>query len=186
MSVQYEKRYFTVAEYYRMAEAGVFTPDDRVELIEGEILTMTPIGTRHAACVRRLVAFLHQRAGDLAQISVQSPIRLNDFSEPQPDIALLKPRDDFYSSAHPTPADVLVIIEVSDTSVEFDRGIKLPLFARAAIPQVVVVNLPDEVIENYTEPVNGAYQKFTRVQRDESVHIVGIPDLSLAVGSVLD
>ena len=99
---------------------------------------------------------------------------------------MLKPRDDFYSSAHPTPADVLVIIEVSDTWVEFDCGIKLPLYARAEIPQVVIVNIPGEVIENYTEPVNGAYQKFTRVQRDESVHIVGIPDLSLAVGSVLD
>ena len=171
MSVQYEKRYFNVAEYYRMAEAGVFSPDDRVELIEGEILTMSPSGTRHAACVRRLIAFLNQQTGNLPQLSVQSPVRLNDFSEPQPDIALLKPRDDFYSSAHPTPADVLVIIEVSDTSVEFDRGIKLPLYARAEIPQVVIVNIPDEAIESYTEPVNGAYQKFTRVQRGESVAI---------------
>ena len=179
MSVQYEKRYFNVAEYYRMAEAGVFSPEDRVELIEGEIVKMSPIGTRHAACVRRLDAFLNQRAGNLAQISVQSPVRLNDFSETQLDIALLKPRNDFYSSAHPTPADVLVIIEVSDTSVEFDRGIKLPLYARAEIPQVVIVNIPGEVIENYTEPVNGAYQKFTRVRDDQSVAVMLLPELSI-------
>ena len=167
-----------------MAEAGVLSPDDRVELIEGEILTMSPIGTRHAACVRRVDAFLNQQAGNLTQISVQSPVRLNDFSEPQPDIALLKPRDDFYSGAHPTSADVLMIIEVSDTSVEFDRGIKLPLYARAEIPQVVIVNIPGEVIENYTEPINGAYQKFTRVQGNESIAVVGIPNLSISADVV--
>ena len=166
-----------------MAEAGVLSPDDRVELIEGEILTMSPISTRHAACVRRLNAFLNQHAGNL-QISVQNPVRLNEFSETQPDIALLKPRDDFYSDAHPTPADVLMIIEVSDTSVDFDRGIKLPLYARAEIPQVVIVNIPGEVIENYTEPVNGAYRKFTRVQGSESIAVVGIPNLSISADVV--
>jgi Uma2 family endonuclease len=181
MSVQYEKRYFSVIEYYRMAEAGVLSPDDRVELIEGEIVKMSPIGSRHAACVRRLDAFLNHQAGDLAQVSVQSPVRLNDFSEPEPDIALLKPRDDFYADSHPTPADVLLIIEVADTSVEYDRSIKLPLYARAGIPQVLIVNMPSKMIESYAEPVNGAYQKVMRAQRGESVEIVLLPNLPLSV-----
>ena len=184
MSVQYQKRYFNVAEYYRMAEAGVLSPDDRVELIEGEIIEMSPIGSRHAACVRRVDAFLNRQIGNLAQVSVQSPVRLNDFSEPQPDIALLKSRDDFYATAHPTPADVLLIIEVTDTSVEYDRGIKLPLYARAGIPQVLIVNMPSEVIENYSEPANGAYQKFMRVQRGESIDILLLPTISLPIDVV--
>ena len=175
MSVQYQKRYFNVAEYYRMAEAGVLSPDDRVELIEGEIIKMSPIGSRHAACVRTVDAFLNGQIGSLAQVSVQSPVRLNDFSEPQPDIALLKPRDDFYATAHPTSADVLLIIEVTDTSLEYDRGVKLPLYARAGIPQVLIVNIAAEVIENYSESANGAYQKFMRAQRGESVDILLLP-----------
>lgn len=180
MSLQYQKRYFNVAEYYRMTEAGVLSPDDRVELIEGEIVEMSPIGSRHAACVRRVDAFLNRQIGSLAQVSVQSPVRLNDFSEPEPDIALLKPRDDFYATAHPTPADVLLIIEVTDTSVDYDRGIKLPLYARAGIPQVLIVNIPGEVIETYSEPASGAYQKFMRVQRGESVDILLLPTISIS------
>jgi Uma2 family endonuclease len=185
MSLQYEKRFFNAAEYYRMAEAGVLSPDDRVELIEGEIVRMSPVGSRHAACVRRLDALLNREVGHVAQVGVQSPIRLSDFSEPQPDIALLNPRNDFYANAHPTPADVLLIIEVSETSVEYDRGIKLPLYARAEIPQVLIVNIPGDVIESYGEPLNGAYHKFMRVQRGESVDILPIPNLSLPVDVVL-
>jgi Uma2 family endonuclease len=185
MSVQYEKRYFNVVEYYRMAEAGVLSPDDRVELIEGEIVKMSPIGSRHAACVRRLDALLNRETSNLTQVSVQNPVRLNDFSEPEPDIALLKPRDDFYADSHPIPADVLLIIEVADTSVEYDRSIKVPLYARAGIPQVLIVNMPSEVIESYAEPVNGAYQKFMRAQRGEPVEIILLPNLSLSVDVVL-
>lgn len=184
MSLQYEKRFFNAAEYYRMAEAGVLSPDDRVELIEGEIVRMSPVGSRHAACVRRLDALLNREAGHVAQVSVQSPIRLSDFSEPQPDIALLIPRNDFYANAHPIPADVLLIIEVSETSVEYDRGIKLPLYARAGIPQVLIVNMPGEIIENYSEPANGAYQKFMRAQRGESVDILLFPTISVPVDVV--
>ena len=185
MSVQYEKRYFNVVEYYRMAEAGVLSPDDRVELIEGEVVKMSPIGSRHAACVRRLDALLNREATDLAQVSVQNPVRLDDFSEPEPDVALLRPRADFYADSHPTPADVLLIVEVADTSVEFDRGIKLPLYARAGVPQVLIVNMPGEVVESYSEPVNGAYQKFVRARRGESVGIILLPNLSLSVDVAL-
>lgn len=185
MSLQYEKRFFNATEYYRMAEAGVFSPDDRVELIEGEIVKVSPVGSRHAACVRRLDALLNRAAGHVVQVSVQSPVRLSNFSEPQPDIVLLEPRDDFYANAHPTPADVLLIIEVSETSVEYDRGIKLPLYARAEIPQVLIVNLLGGVVEIYAEPVDGAYYKFMRVQRGESVDILRIPNLSIPVDLIL-
>lgn len=185
MSLQYEKRFFNAAEYSRMAEAGVLSPDDRVELIEGEIVRMSPVGSRHAACVRRLDALLNREAGHVAQVSVQSPVRLSDFSEPQPDIALLHPSNDFYASAHPTPADVPLIIEVSETSVEYDRGVKLPLYSRAEIPQVLIVNILGDVVESYAEPVNGAYHKFMRAQRGESVDILRVPNLSIPADVVL-
>ena len=116
-----EKWHFTTADYYRMLEAGILTEDDRVELIEGEVIQMTPIGKRHAACVKRLNALLGRRFGDAVIVSVQDPIHLSEGSDPQPDLALLRPRTDFYAQSHPTPADVLLLIEVADTSVEFDR-----------------------------------------------------------------
>ena len=185
MSVPYEKWHFSVSEYYRMAEAGVISPQDHVELIEGEVVKMSPIGSRHAACVRRLDALLNSQAGQLAQVSVQSPVRLDDFSEPEPDVALLRPRDDFYAEKHPRPEDVLLIIEVADTSVEYDRSIKLPLYARANIPQILIVDLPAEVIESYTEPLNGAYQKFIRARRGESVELISLSNVTISVDVVL-
>ncbi|HEY7911893.1 MAG TPA: Uma2 family endonuclease, partial [Blastocatellia bacterium] len=118
MSVQVEKWVFTVDEYHRMSEAGILTEADRVELIEGEIIKMSPIGKQHAACVKRLNAILSRKVGDAAIISVQDPIRLDDYSEPEPDVALLRPRDDFYSGELPGAEDVFLIIEVADTSVE--------------------------------------------------------------------
>jgi Uma2 family endonuclease len=163
----------------------VLSPDDRVELIEGEIVKMSPIGSCHAACVRRLDALLNHEVSNQAQVSVQNPVRLNDFSEPEPDIALLRPRDDFYADSHPTSDDVFLVIEAADTSVEYDRSIKLPLYARAGIPQVLIVNMPGEIIECYAEPVNGAYQRFMRAQRGETVGIILLPNLSLSVNVVL-
>src|SRR5918912_896850 len=158
MSVQIAKRYFNVSEYYRMAEAGILTADDRVELIEGEIVQMSPIGSLHAACVRRLNQLLQRLLGHAAVISVQDPVRLSDFSEPEPDVALLKPRADFYAHQHPTPDDVLLIIEVADTTVLYDRNVKVPLYARAGIPEVWLVDLQQDLIEVYARPTSGAYQ----------------------------
>jgi Uma2 family endonuclease len=142
MSVQVARRYFNVNEFYRMAAAGVLSEDDRVELIEGEILEMSSIGSRHAACVGRLTELFGQQVGGKAIIRAQSPIRLDDYSEPLPDITLLKRRADFYAENHPTQADVLLIVEVADTSVDYDRNIKLPIYAQANIPEVWLVNLP--------------------------------------------
>jgi hypothetical protein len=161
-----------------MAEAGVLLPDDRVELIEGEVAKMSPIG-------RRLDTLLNRQAGQRALVSVQSPIQLSEFSEPQPDVALLRPRDDFYAQAHPAPSDVLLVIEVADTSVEYDREVKLPLYAEADIPQVLIVNLPADLIESYAEPVGGVYQKIMQIRRGESIEIVNVSGLVLSADAIL-
>lgn len=127
MALSVTKRLFTVTEYYRMAQAGIFSEDDRVELLEGEIIEMSPISSRHASCVMRLNHLLQDRVRDRAIVSVQNPVRLSDYSEPQPDIAVLKFRSDFYSAEHPKPEDVLLLAEVCETPAEFDRRVKLPL-----------------------------------------------------------
>ena len=185
MSVQIAKRYFNVAEYYRMGEAGILSEDDRVELIEGEIIEMSPIGSRHSACVNRLNMLLHRQTGQDVIVSVQNPIRLDDYSEPQPDVALIRAREDFYAERHPTASDVLIVIEVADTSVEYDRDVKVPLYARAGIPEIWLVDLPDDSIETYAGLHDGAYSEFRRAKRGESIVSWTIPALTLGVDTIL-
>lgn len=185
MSVQIQKHYFSVDDYYRMADAGVFPIEARVELIEGEVIEMSPIGNRHAGCVNRLCTLLNREAHGLAIVAVQNPVRLNDFSEPQPDIALLKPRDDFYASAHPTPADVLLIIEVADTTAEYDRRVKLPLYARAGIPEAWLMILPKDIIEVHSQPVNGKFQKVQRLKRGKTLSSPTISGLGFKIDDLL-
>jgi Uma2 family endonuclease len=185
MAVQFQKRHFNVDEYYRMAEAGIFTEDDRVELIEGEIIDMSPIGSYHAGCVDQLNSLLNQKIGQAASIRVQSPIRLNDFSQPQPDIALLKPRADFYRRSHPTPADVLLVVEVADTSVDYDRHVKLPLYAGAGIPETWLVILPKDTVEVHSQPQNGKYQKVQRLKRGKTLTSPTISGLTLSIDEIL-
>src|SRR5882724_10132038 len=185
MSVQYQKRYFNVDEYYRMAEVGLLSEDDRVELIEGEIIEMSPIGSTHGGTVKRSSNFLNRKLGDVVIVSVQDPIRLDDFSEPQPDLALLKPRKDFYSKAHPAPEDVLVVIEVADTSVNYDRNVKLPLYARAGIPEAWLMVLRKDIIEVHSQPKNGKYQKVQRLKRGKTLTSPTIRGLSFRVENLL-
>ncbi|PYT08764.1 MAG: Uma2 family endonuclease [Acidobacteria bacterium] len=185
MSVQYHKRYFNVDEYYRMAEVGLLSEDDRVELIEGEIIEMSPIASTHGGTVKRSSNFLNRKLGDVVIVSVQDPIRLDDFSEPQPDLALLKPRKDFYSKAHPIAEDVLVVIEVADTSLAYDRNVKLPLYARAGIPESWLIVLAKEVIEIHSQPRNGKYQKIQRLKRGRTLVSPTIPSFSCKVEDLL-
>jgi len=185
MSVQVEKWAFTVDEYHRMSEAGILSETDRVELIEGEIVKMSPIGKLHAACVKRLNKGLNRKVGDDAIVSVQDPIRLDDYSEPEPDIALLKPRADFYAQDLPTAEDVLLIIEVADSSVEYDRTVKLPLYAKAGVPETWLANLREDRIEAYSEPVNGVYQRVRIINRGEIVSPTGLPTLLLTAEEIL-
>ena len=185
MSVQLQKHYFNVDEYYRMAKAGVFAKDHRVELIEGEVIEMSPIGKHHAGCVKRLNKLLNRSVNELAIVSVQDPISIDDFSEPQPDLALLKPRADFYSNSHPTPADVLVVIEVADTSLDYDRSVKLPLHARAGIPEAWLIVLPKDLIEVHSQPKSGKYQKVQRLKRGKTVVLSSLAGLSVKVDDIL-
>jgi Uma2 family endonuclease len=185
MSAQLEPRRFNVTEYYKMAKAGILKPDDRVELIEGRIIEMSAIGSPHAACVARLARLLPKATGEKALLWAQNPVRLDDFSEPVPDIALVTLRDDYYAARHPTPNDVLLLIEVADSSPLKDRNIKVPLYARARISETWLVNLPKEIIEVYSDALNGKYRKGQKFKRGEVAKSPTIKGLSLKVNEIL-
>jgi Uma2 family endonuclease len=185
MSLPISRYYFSAAEFERMGEAGVFTRDARLELIEGEIIETSPIGSRHAACVKFLSRFLNRTVGDIALVSTQNPIRLNDFSEPEPDLALLRLRDDFYRDAHPTPADVLLVVEVADTTLGYDRQVKMPLYAKAGIEEAWIVNLTDEQIEIYSGLAEGTYQTIVNFRRGDEARARTISKLAVGVADVL-
>lgn len=184
MAVQVSTKKFTVYDFHRMGEAGIFSEDDRVELLEGEIIEMTPIGSRHAACVARLDRRLNSQLGNTAVIWIQNPIRLNDQSEPQPDIVLLKTRTDFYEKAHPTPDDVLLVIEVADTTVEFDRETKLPLYAKAGIPEVWIVDLTQRRVETYRQPSPRGYESMSQLTDVEQVAPQAFPTLKISLQEI--
>ncbi len=184
MAVQIARRLFTVTEYYRMAQAGIFSEDDRVELLEGEILEMSPISSRHASCVKRLNDLLVRKLSGRFVISVQDPIRLSDYSEPQPDIAVLKFRADFYSAEHPKPEDVLLLIEVCETSAELDRHVKLPLYAKAGIPEVWLVDLAHNQIEVYRAPSAQGYGESQTLGRGQTLTAQLLP-LALTVEEIV-
>ncbi len=185
MSAEPQKYFFTVDEYYRMAEAGLFSEGRHVELIEGEVIEMSPIGSRHAGCVDDLNSLLTHKVGRLAIVRVQGPIRIDEYSEPQPDIALLKPRRDSYRRSHPTPSDVLLVIEVADTSAQYDRNVNLPLSASAGIPEAWLIVLPKDLVEVHSEPKNGKYQKVQRLKRGKTVNSPTVQGLSLKVDDIL-
>lgn len=153
----FQRHRHSVAEYYRMAETGILKPDERVELIDGEIIDMPPISIGHAYVVRRLTAIFMRKAGTKPIVSTQNPIHLNPYSEPQLDIALLRYRDDCYRHAHPGPEDILLLVEVADSSLRFDQEIKLPLYARHGIPEVWIVDLARQRLEAYRRPLEGRY-----------------------------
>jgi Uma2 family endonuclease len=166
----------TVTEYYRMAEAGILRPDARVELIEGEIIDMAPIGSRHAGTVDQLASCLRRAAGERAIVRVQNPIRIDEHSEPEPDVVLLRPRADFYKTSHPRSSDVLLIIEVADTTLRYDRDVKTPLYARHRVPEVWIVNLEDRQLLRYRSPREGAFAHTDRPDLGGEIAIEALPD----------
>jgi Uma2 family endonuclease len=178
-------RRFTVEEYLRMGESGIFAPDERVELIEGEIIQMTPIGPPHAGTVAHLLALLARGAGERAVLWPQNPLHLGDRSMPQPDLVLLKARSTFYTDAHPTEDDVLLLIEVADSSIGYDRLRKLQLYARFGVPEYWIVSLKEGCIEVYRVPADGGYQDFRQYVAGESVAPQAFPDLVIEVGALL-
>ena len=186
MAIAWRTRRFTVAEYHRMGETGILDEDDRVELLDGEIVEMTPIGPRHASVVDRMTRLFSRLIGERAVVRVQNPI---DFavlgSEPQPDVVLLKPRADFYVTAHPSPEAVLLLVEVMDTSADRDRRLKLPLYARAAIREVWLVDLGAERIEVYRQPEPDSYRLTRLLRHGESTTVETLPDLTIRVDDIL-
>jgi len=185
MSLWVPRRTFTAAEYYQMAQVGILSEDDRVELLEGEIIQMSPIGSRHAACVDRLNMLFSVRLGPKAIVRVQSPIHLSEDSEPEPDLVLLEPQPDFYAQAHPEPGDVLLLVEVAETSVEYDRQMKTPLYAQGGIAEAWLVDLVGECIEVYRSPSQQGYGEIWRRWPGQRLAPHAFPDLDLAVDEIL-
>ena len=179
------RRRFTIDDYHRMGEAGIFHEDDRVELLDGEIVEMSPIGTRHTGGVNRLTALFTRRLGRRAVVSVQNPIVLDDYSEPQPDLTILAARSDFYSTAHPRPPDVLLAIEVSDSSVSYDRSIKLGLYARRHLRELWLLDLPGKALDVYRRPTASGYREQQRLVRGRRIAPLAFPRVHFRISDIL-
>jgi Uma2 family endonuclease len=157
----------SVEAFHRMGETGILGPEDRVELIDGEIIDMSPIGAWHAAIVDILARHFGRCAGESLFVRCQNPLRLDDVNEPEPDIAILRPRADFYTTGHPGPADVLLVIEVADTSLAYDLGTKVPLYARHGIPEVWVIDAATRRTRVFRQPTGGRYADELSVEPHE-------------------
>lgn len=176
---------FSTEEYHRMAELGFLAPDARVELLDGEIHDMSPIGPLHSGVVNRLNRFFNLRAKGRWIVSTQNPVGLDKYSEPQPDLTLLKPAPDDYVSHHPVPDDVLLLIEVADSSLEFDHRKKLPIYAREEIRELWIIDLQDLTVEVYREPHFTGYENTAVFRIGDQVSPAAFPDATLDLGELL-
>ncbi len=158
-----------------MAQAGILAEDDRLELIDGDLIDMTPIGSRHAGAVSRLTRLFGAAVGADAIVSVQNPVQLDRYSQPQPDLALLRPRADFYAHAHPQPADVMLIVEVAEASLDYDRDMKVPLYARHGIPEVWLLDVAGRCMTVFRAPGSDGYGEQRRIVSAESIAPVLLP-----------
>jgi Uma2 family endonuclease len=174
-----------VSQYHRMGETGVFEGNERVELIEGEIVEMAPVGSGHAGTTNKLTELLVVAARGRAVVAVGNSVRLDRYNEPQPNFALLEPRADFYRGSVPTPSDVLLLVEVADSSLRFDRAVKLPLYARYGIPELWIVDLQHDTIEVCREPRGDGYAVVSRAAPGEVLEPALLPGVRLAVADIL-
>jgi Uma2 family endonuclease len=175
----------TVAEYERMGEVGLLGPTTRTELIRGEIVDMAPIGSRHGGCVKLLNHRFSAAVGDGAVIAIQDPVHLNAQSAPQPDLMVLRPQADGYMTAHPGPADVLLLIEVSDTTARYDREVKLPLYAAAGIEEVWIVDLESAVLRLHRKPLAGEYAEIQLIPNPGVLSVPGVPGATVDLSGLL-
>jgi len=180
------KKKFDLQEYHHLIDTGIFHEDKKVELIEGELFEMSPVGFRHASCVNKLNYIFSLKLGEKAIVSIQNPIKLNNKSEPQPDIVLLKPRDDFYATQHPTPEDILLLIEVADSSIEYDRTIKLPSYAENKIIETWLIDLNNNFLEKHTNPKTNYYQKREKLSREDVVFSDSFSDIQIAIKDIIN
>ena len=185
MATQITKRLFTVHEYQRMAETGILSDRDRVELIHGEILAMSPIGPRHGAAVDRATRAMVNVTGDRAIVRVQGSVGLDEYNQPQPDIVLLRPKADYYASSNPTPADILLIVEVADTSLEYDRGPKEQLYAEARVPEYWVADVQNDCLFASSEPHDRSYRQVRQFHRGDLIAPLLLPECRLLVDVLL-
>jgi len=181
MSIAFQRKLFTVDDFAGMIKAGILREGERVELIDGEIREMSAIGPLHASIVNRLNRILTKQLGDRAIVSVQNPVILNDFTEPQPDLVVLRENESFYKDSLPRPSDVLLVIEVSDSSIDYDRDDKLPRYAKMRIPEVWIVDVHGQEVVQYARPNAGKYQHEVPFQRGEELTALDIESLRLSV-----
>ena len=185
MAVELTKRRFTADDYQRMGQAGILPEGDRVELIAGEIVAMTPIGPRHNAAVNRATRALVTAVGDTAIVQVQGSVRLDLYHEPEPDLVLLRPRADFYASRLPGPADILLIVEVAESSIDYDREIKARLYAELWVREYWLADLNENLVFSYSAPEDGTYLSLQRCHRGQSITPHMLPDCVIAVDALL-
>jgi Uma2 family endonuclease len=176
----------TVEEYNRMGEAGIFHPEARTELIDGEIIDMAPPGSRHAGTVNQLDSLLQAVVGPNAIVLVQNPIWLGRYSEPQPDLALAKPRRNFYRSAHPQPDDLLLVVEVADSSLRFDRDVKAALYARHVVPEVWLIDVRAKRLARYRNPASGVYEQVDEPDLGAPIDVPAGPNLRVDLAPLFD
>ncbi len=176
---------FRVEDFRKMTEAGILPEESGWEIIDGYLIDKMSIGSKHASIVRRLSKLLEKKFGDVVQVSGQNPVHIDDYNEPEPDIALLKPSKDFYAEKHPTPPDVLLLIEVSSSTIEYDREIKKRLYAKAGIVEFWLVNLPDNTVEFYSQPKKGNYRLARILESGEILMSTSIENLTLAIDEIL-
>lgn len=176
---------FTVAEYHEMVRAGIIAEDARVELLDGEVIDMPPIGPIHAGGVKRTSEIFHDTFRDVAIVAAQDPVALGEYGEPQPDIALLRRADDFYTSGHPGPADIFLLVEVADSSLEHDRVRKALQYALAGIPEYWVEDLADLALIVHRDPTPEGYRTVTTLRRGDRIALLAFPDREIAVTDLL-
>jgi Uma2 family endonuclease len=181
-----ERRKFTADEFEKMSEVGILTDEERVELIEGDIIVMGRIKGPHAACVNRLTRMLVLGTGERAVVTVQNPVRLSTYTEPEPDLSLAHPRADFYRDAHPRPNQMYLAIEVMETTHSYDRKVKLPLYARNGVPELWLIDLPGQSLEVYRRPIGDQYTESQQLRPGQHIAPEAFPDLVLAVDAVLN
>ncbi|NOS89986.1 MAG: Uma2 family endonuclease [Methylococcaceae bacterium] len=184
-TVNPSKHLTNLDEWRRLGEAGIFAPESRLELIHGEILEMAPIGFNHAGHLIRLLNYFAPRIADKALLNAQNPLQLGDLSEPEPDFMLLKPSADFYSSRHPTAADVLLLVEVADSSLYYDQNQKLRLYALHGIPEYWLLNLNDACLEVYRQPHGDVYAEKTTLRHGATLNLSQLPDIAVNMADIL-
>ena len=181
---EHQPRLITVEQYEQMVQAGVFPEDDRIELIEGQMINMSPIGASHSGQVKGLNRLLAKYVTEAALISIQDPIRLPQ-SEPQADLALLKPKDDFYAGGHPAASDVLLVVEVSDTTADYDLNVKIPLYGRSGIAEAWLIDLASRSIEVYRGPSRAGFREKQTYAPGDELAPLALPDVRLGVAEIL-